>query len=276
MPLPIVAPLLNPTILQVIAFRTIFLHVLRKWNFNLPTTFFVLSSLKGVVPDHLIEEMFSLIEATNGSITQTIHLYSYDPTLLQECLSNMITITDHVCYELRPIEFVRKRVKTYLFADCLKSVRTHIASHINFCLKNVLCGVMHSVELKFDKLTFRNDKYVLNHKHMKEIVFNFPKNFDLPKFVPSLYTSLKDARENNIQPQPRFIDDLFHIKPSNKNCLFMSFTFSCPSCHGNTFNYNCLTQKLVNKTFDYHKTIRKVICECISCTNVEYRAIDFP
>ena len=263
--------------LKVIAFRTIFQCVLRKWKFNLPTAFFVLSWLDGLVPERLIEDMFQLIEARNGQIKQIIHLYSYDPTTLAECLNNISRIRPHIWFTRRPIMFVRKRLMTYLFSDSLKSATSHILPHINCCEPNLILGeVKHTIVLKFDNIKFENDTYLLNHMRMNKIVFNFPKNFDLPNF-PSLYTSLKFARDNGIRPQPIFIDDSFHVKPSNKSTLFMSYTHKCPSCYSPTFRYNCITQKHRNRTFIKRKKKSKTkICECIFCTNIKYRNIKFP
>ena len=157
---------MKPAILQVIAFRTIFQVVLRKWKFNLPTAFFVMSSLDGLVPDHIIEEMFSMIQAKNGQISQTIELLSYDPEKLTQYLANMINIRTHILFLRKPLQYVRSRYMTYLFSDILKCVRSHIVPHIDCNLKSVLRGVIHTVELTFDTLMFENDTYVLNHKQM--------------------------------------------------------------------------------------------------------------
>ena len=263
--------------LKVLAFRTIFQCVLRKWKFNLPTAFFVMSYLDGIIPEGIIEDMFHLIEARNGQITQIIHLFSYDPTTLAECLNNMARIRPHIWFSRRPLQFVRTRLMTYLFSDSLKSASSNILPYINCCKPDFILGeVKHTIVLKFDNIKFENDKYLLNHMRMRKIVFHFPKNFDLPNFIPSLYTSLKLARESGIQPQPMFIDDAFHFKPSNKSTLFMSYTHKCPSCYNATFRYNCITQKRRNRTFIKSKKIRKKICECIFCTNLKYRNIKFP
>ena len=202
-----------------------------------------MSTLNGIVPENLIEDMFCLIEAKNGEITQTIHLYSHDPTRLVEHLSHMISIRDFILFQRRPIQFVRTRYMIYLFADCLKSVGGHITPHINSYLMTVLPEMMHTVELNFDYIRFENDLYILNHNRMNRIIFYFPKNFDLPECSPSLFTSLNLARRTSIQPQPKFIDDEFHVKATNKCSLFMSFTFSCPCCHNSIYKYNSVSEK---------------------------------
>ena len=265
-----------PPLLEVIAFRTIFQAVLKKWRYNLPTAFFVMCSLEGLIPDQIVENMFGLIEGEYGEIKQTIVLFSYDPSRLAGMLSNMMNLRTHVQFLRRPIHFERTRFMSYLFSDVLKSVRGHVVPHIDRPTRNVLRGVRHTIKLTFKSLRFENDTYTLNHKGMTSIVFHFPKIFDLPKFSPSLYTALKYARSFNVQPQPKFVDENCHVKLSARNSLFMSYTYACPSCSNAIFEYNCISQRYIIRSFDHHDLIRKKLCECICCTKEKYRNIKFP
>jgi hypothetical protein len=267
---------MNPALLQVIAFRTIFQIFLKKCKYNLPTTFLAVCSLNEIIPAHIINAMFCLIEAKRGQIKQTIHLYSYNPNRLAEYLNDISTIRCYISFSKRPMQLVRTRDRIYLFSDTLKSVTGHISPHIN-CTQNLLSGgITHSIQLNFETLKFENDTYCLNHRHMKEINFYFPKNFDTPALCPDLYVTLRKARNENIQPQPRFSDDDFHVKQVTRSSLFMSYTYRCPSCANTIFDYNCMSQKSVNKSFLRQQSVYELICDCLCCTRATYKPSKFP
>jgi hypothetical protein len=267
---------MKPATLEVIAFRTMFQVILKKVNYNLPTAFLIMSSLEGIVPHHIVEKMFGLIEANREQIKQTIRLFSQDPSRLADYLSHMLNIRNHIIFQRRPIIFERTRYVTKLFSDCLKSVSGHVLPHIQCNTKSVLRGLTHKIELCFESIRFQNDNYILNHKQMNKIIFGFPKNFDLSMCATTLYTSLREARSRNIQPQPKFVDDEFHVKISSRHVLLMSFTYRCPSCYNVIFDYNCISQKYVNKTFDIRQIMDRVMCECICCTKDTYTPFQFP
>jgi hypothetical protein len=251
--------------------------------YNLPTTFFVLCSMTHLIPENVLEKMFNMIQASKGQITQTIHLYSYDPCRLSAYLSDMLIIRPFINFRRRPMQFVRSRNKIFLFADTLKSLNLSIAPHIDCELRKVLRDVTHTIQLSFRNLKFENDRYILNHKHMHTMNFFFQKNFDIIKksdvikFSPTLFTALIYAREMNIQPQPRFSDDSFHLKPTSKCNLFMSFTYKCPSCHSDIFDYNSISQKFINKNFDDHeRLVSNLVCECLYCIDYTFKNHKFP
>ena len=266
---------MKPATLEVIAFRTMFQVVLKKVNFNLPTAFLIMSCLDQLIPNHIVEKMFSLIETERGQITQTIQLMSCDPNRLAEHLSHMLNIRNHILFR-RPILFQRTRYVSKLFNDCLKSVAGHILPHINVNTKTILRGLIHTIQLDFDSMRFQNDTYILNHRQMTKIIFGFPKNFDMTLTAPTLYRALRDARKRNIKPQPKFVDDEFHVKLSNRHVLLMSFTYKCPCCFNDIFDYNCLSQKFNNKTFDTREFMGRPMCQCISCIEDTYMPINFP
>ena len=179
---------MQPALLQVIAFRTIFQVMLRKWNFNLPTTFLAVCSLNPLIPDNVIENLFGLIKAKKGKIIQTIHLYSFNPCRLLSYLSNSQSIMRRLSFLSRPMIYTREREMIFLFVDLLKSVTGFIEPNIDCNVKHVLPYITHTVELVFESLCFENDSYFFNHKQMKKKKNYFPKNFDLPKNLPNGYT----------------------------------------------------------------------------------------
>jgi hypothetical protein len=267
---------MKPALLQVLSFRLIFQIFLRKYRYNLPTTFLALSCLEPWIPDGVVENMFSMIKARHEKIKQTIQIISNDPNRLSELLLDIPSVAEHLFFLRRPMIFIRERQVCYVFADLIRSVSGDILPHFEFSNnKGLVVACNHTVQLSFESLVFEDDSYILNHREMRKITFYFPKNFDLPKCYPSLFTSLKLARESNVRPQPRFSDDHFHVKPVSRYNLFMSFTFSCPSCHNTIFDYNCLKQKNIIKTFEICNN-DAANCNCICCKKEVYKQFNFP
>lgn len=257
--------IMNPSILLHITYKFIFQVVFKNLDFNLPRTFFVLSTLR-LIPQDITKNIFSQILAKDGQVRQIISLYSYNPNRLKKYIKTIPIMRWFFVLNKTPIKFRLMKKTRHIFLYRLKSVERDFMSY--FGGNGLICKISHIIRIQFSQINIGNETLLIHNK-MNNIYFNFPVNFDMPFFCSNLFEALISAGKEKIVPQPLFIDDRNHVISEEKNKLHLSYTYSCPSCEENIFEYNSLSQQC-KKKFQWKKEFAMRICRCEMCTKRVY------
>jgi hypothetical protein len=264
---------MNPSSLGYIAYAAIFEAILAAQQFNLPLTFLVLSTVD-FIPAHVTEQMFTDITAKRGYVNQIITFFSYNPIGFKRHIRRIPVLRALFNFKRKPIHYRGGKGVQHIFLHCLKSVRGTFMPFLPSDVGTVLDKISHEIEVDFTSLKLGSLNLRI-HKTVKNMIFRFPLNYDLPKFCPSLFDCLLDMKKKNIRPQPIFIDDEQHVKLNYSNQLDLTFTYDCPSCRNPTYQYNCMTQRCRNTAFE-HEDYKQMSCSCVMCKSHCYKIQSMP
>jgi hypothetical protein len=256
---------MNTSRLEQLTFKIIFQIILNNLEFNVPMTFYALSTLRSI-PYNVMQDMFYQITATNGQVKQTVTLYSNQPYTLRTMLNTIPVMRLFFSLDKRPIRYRSVKTTSRLFFYRLKSVRRDFMPYV--VRNNLITRTSHMIRLRFTSLKVGNETLLI-HRKIKDIYFHFPENFDMPFFYSNLFEAMISASKSDISPQPLFIDDDNHVEAESMNELHLSFTYKCPSCKSNIFDYNGLSQKSM-KDFNGKSEIIRILCKCGLCTKKIY------
>jgi hypothetical protein len=262
--------------LQNIAYNAIFMIFLRIWKFNLPFTFFIMSSLK-IIPRHITEKQFSSIRSTGGKVIHQITFYSYDPSKLKRYINRLPLLRHRFAMVRKPMFYSMDYSAAFPFLLDLRNVANNFSEAIPLSeMKVVLPQIAHAIEIKFEKLMWGNEITMAIHKSCSSILITFPINYDFPHSVPSIYQILRDARKQNIHQQPVFTDDNGSIAQRLSNQLILTYVFNCPNCINPIYNYyNSVSEK--NRKNDFTtKSFKHKICRCMQCQNEKHQYRKMP
>ena len=257
-----------PPGLQTLSYNAIFMAILKTLKFNVPFTFFIMSSL-AIIPRHITEQQFSRITTIGGKLIHQITFFSYDPTKLKRYINRLAILRHRVNMVKKPMFYSFEYNVAYPFLQNLRDVASNFASEIPCSVMNVvLPQIAHVIELKFEKITWGNEMPIPIHKTVSNILINFPLNYDFPSYLPRLYQILRNARKQNIHQQPVFTDDQAAVVQRVSNNLALTYTYDCPNCSKPIYDYyNSVSQKH-RKTDFISKSFKHKICSCTQCADV--------
>jgi hypothetical protein len=246
--------------------------ILEAWQFNIPLTFLILSSIS-IIPSHITETMFSQINAKRGFVSQSITFFSYNPVGLRRYIRAVPVVRTLFNMKRKPIQYRGSKGVSDVFMHSLKSVRGTFLPFLPCNVNSVISGIVHEVEIDFMSLKLENLKLHI-HNEVKKIIFRFPFNYDMPKCCPNLFDCLQDVRKKNISLQPLFVDDRQHVRLSDTNRIDLTYTYKCPNCKHDIYEYNCITQKYKNASFECDKV--EGVCKCKMCRKHRFKNPHLP